>query len=223
MDKRHKYLIMLDTETANSLDDPLIYDYGWAVIDTKGRIYKERSFVNADIYLAEKELMDTAYYADKLPKYEQDIKEGKRKLAHFKTIRKALLEDMKEFDTNIICAHNAYFDLKASNTTQRYLTKSKYRYFFPYGTEIYCTLRMARQVLGQNPRYIKWCNDYGYVTAYGRPRLTAEIIYRYITGDDTFNEEHTALADVRIEALILKYCLSRSKKVIKHLFTKAGA
>ena len=44
---------------------------------------------------------------------------------------------MKRYNTNIVCAHNSRFDYNALNTTQRYLTKSKYRYYFPYGTEVW--------------------------------------------------------------------------------------
>ena len=47
-----KYL-MIDTETANGLDDPFYYDLGLAVVDEVGQIYETASFVNADIFLDE--------------------------------------------------------------------------------------------------------------------------------------------------------------------------
>ena len=65
MDKRINYLIGLDTETCNGilvgekldLSQSLVYDLGWAVCDKKGRIYKTRSFVIADIFLGMKDVM----------------------------------------------------------------------------------------------------------------------------------------------------------------------
>ena len=39
IDRRHVYGIMIDTETANGLEDPLFYDCGWQVIDSHGRKY----------------------------------------------------------------------------------------------------------------------------------------------------------------------------------------
>ena len=77
IDKRHHYVIQLDTETANGLEDALPYDIGYAVIDTNGKIYLTRSFINADIFYY-RALMNTAYYANKIPMYEKDIVEGKR-------------------------------------------------------------------------------------------------------------------------------------------------
>lgn len=74
--------IVLDTETTNSLDDPLTYDIGFAVIDEKGKVYESYSFVIAEIFL-DKELMKSAYFANKIPQYWQDIKDGKRKLQSF--------------------------------------------------------------------------------------------------------------------------------------------
>ena len=60
IDKRHRYGIILDTETANTItvEDGktdmmcvLPYDFGFAVIDTKGNIYEKHSYVNSDIFL----------------------------------------------------------------------------------------------------------------------------------------------------------------------------
>ena len=33
MDRRKHYFLVLDTETANSLEDPLVYDMGWAIVE----------------------------------------------------------------------------------------------------------------------------------------------------------------------------------------------
>ena len=44
-------LIVFDTETTNTMDDPFVYDIGWAVIDLDGNVYETASFVNADVFL----------------------------------------------------------------------------------------------------------------------------------------------------------------------------
>ena len=38
---KKKFLIALDTETANSVEQPLPYDMGWGVIDLKGNFYEK--------------------------------------------------------------------------------------------------------------------------------------------------------------------------------------
>lgn len=200
--------IMLDTETTNSLDDPICYDVGFAVVDREGTIYETHSFVVAEVFLNE-ELMASAYFIEKVPQYWEDIKKGTRKLAKFNTIRKVLAETMKKYNTNIVIAHNARFDYRSTAKTQRYLTKSKYRYFLPYGTEVWDTLKMAREVLKNDVDYDNFCYNNNYVTKRGRKRFTAEILYRFFTGDNDFVESHTGLEDVTIEKVIFAECMAR--------------
>ena len=200
--------IMLDTETTNSLDDPICYDVGFAVVDREGAIYETHSFVVAEVFLNE-ELMESAYFIEKVPQYWEDIKKGTRKLAKFNTIRKVLAETMKKYNTNIVIAHNARFDYRSTAKTQRYLTKSKYRYFLPYGTEVWDTLKMAREVLKNDVAYDNFCYNNNYVTKRGCKRFTAEILYRFFTGDNDFVESHTGLEDVTIEKVIFAECMAR--------------
>lgn len=53
-------ILMLDSETTNDIECPLVYDIGFAVVDIYGNTYEEGSFVVADIFL-DKELMSTAF------------------------------------------------------------------------------------------------------------------------------------------------------------------
>ena len=73
VDKRKKYLMVLDVETTNNAigvkgapNDGLVYDIGFVVCDKKGNIYAKRSFAIKEIF-DWKELMSTAYYNKKLP------------------------------------------------------------------------------------------------------------------------------------------------------------
>ena len=85
-----KNFIILDTETTNSIDCPLMYDIGWTVwnADTD-EILATKSFVVAEIFLDE-QLMESAYFIEKVPQYWKDIKNGKRKLKRLYNIRKEL-------------------------------------------------------------------------------------------------------------------------------------
>lgn len=46
-----------------------------------------------------------------------------------------------------------------------------------------------------------------------RPRLTAEILYRYLTNNVDFVESHTGLEDVMIEKEIFKACLTMNPEI----------
>ena len=52
---KKQYRLALDTETTGTIDKPLAYDVGFAVVDNKGNIYDNYSFVNYDIYVKERE------------------------------------------------------------------------------------------------------------------------------------------------------------------------
>lgn len=211
--------IVLDTETTNSLDDPLVYDIGWAVVDKTGKVYQTYSFVVADIFL-DSQLMESAYFAEKIPTYWEQIKGGKRILARFSTIRKIFADCCKAYNICKVFAHNMRFDYKSVNLTQRFLTSSKYRYFFPYSIEICDTLKMARQVLKNNIDFDNFCYENNYLTKRGCKRYTAEILYRFLTGDNNFCESHTGLEDVLIEKEIMRFCFQEMEDVEIHLWEK---
>lgn len=228
IDKRRHYILVVDTETANTIQDGdkldmsnvLVYDCGWQIVDTHGHVYKEASYVNRDIFVYERELMQSAYYADKIPKYVEDIRNGSRIMTSTYEIRKRMLEDIEEFNIKEVAAHNARFDLNALNGTHRYVTKSKYRYWFPFGIDIWDTMRMAESVICKMPTYKKFCEKNGYVTKNGAPRKTAEILWRFISKNPDFKESHTGLEDVTIEAQIMAYCFRQHKHIDKELFQK---
>ena len=202
-------VIVLDTETTNSLDDPFTYDIGWMVVNLETEeVLKSESYAVAEVFL-DKELMESAYFAEKIPSYWEEIKSKDRKLARLFTIRKSLVADCKAYGVTEIYAHNARFDYLSCNTTQRFLTSSKWRYFFPYGTKICDTLKMARRTFGKDADYKRFCEDNNFLTQNGQCRFTAEVLYRYLTGDVDFEEVHKGLDDVSIEKEILFACRRR--------------
>ena len=227
IDYRRHYVLVLDTETANALraedgsldmSSVLMYDCGWAIVDTKGNVYRERSFVNRDIFLYEKQLMQSAYYAYKIPRYLADLAEGKRIMSNTYEIRQTMLADIREFHIHEVVAHNARFDTNALNLILRWTTKSKFRYWFPKDIEIWDTMKMARNVILKMPTYTKFCEKHNFFTANGKPSLTAENLYRFIIKDPDFVESHTGLEDVQIEREIMFYCYRQHKKMDKTLY-----
>lgn len=200
--------IVVDTETTNTLDEPICYDVGFAVVDRFGAVYEKFSFVVAEIFL-DRELMSYAYYADKIEQYWQDIKAGRRTLAKFSTIRRRFADACRRNQVKVILAHNAYFDNRSLNLTQRYITASKYRYFFPFGTEIWDTLKMSRAVLKGDDLYGEFCYNNDFLTSRLCKQFTAEVLYRFIVQKPDFEESHTGLEDVLIEKEIFAYLMWR--------------
>ena len=210
--RKNENFIVIDTETAGSVNYPLPYDCGYKVMNRKGDVLAIRSYVVAEIYCDEPDMMKSAYYAEKLPQYAEDLRTGKRTLAKLATIRRQVLADMENFKTTVVYAYNMNFDRRALNNVQKFVTK-KYSIFFPENTEFRCIWNMACQVLLARPSYIKFALENGFVSAKGNILTNAECCYRYITKNVDFMEEHRGLEDVNIEAEILLKCFAQHKKM----------
>ena len=218
IDKRKHYYLTIDTETANSLEDPMMYDLGGAVHDRKGNVVETFSFIIYEVFCADRTLFDTAYYAEKRPQYEEDIANGQHKIVSIFTARRHVRALCEKYNIKAIIAHNARFDYRATNYTMRYITKSAHRYFLPYGIPVWDTLKMAQDTICKQKTYIRWCERNGYIKKNGAPRATAEILYQYITQNENFSEDHTGLADVLIEKEIFAKCMAQHKPMRKDVW-----
>lgn len=218
IDHRKSYYLTIDTETANTFDDPMVYDLGGCIHDKKGNVYETFSFVIAEIFYGMQDLMESAYYAEKIPNYREEIRKGERKVVPLVRAKITIRDLCEKYDVKAIIAHNMAFDYRALSKTQRYLTKSKYRWFFPYGIELWDSLKMAQDTICKQKGYIAYCEENGFVTKYGKPRATAEILTRYLEGKIDYQEEHTGLADVLIEKEITAQCFRQHKAMRKKCF-----
>ncbi len=211
--RKDENLLVLDTETANTIEFPLPYDLGYKILNRKGEVLVTRSFCIYEIYVGQKEMMKSAYYADKLPFYEKELAEGVRKLVKLYTARKTILKDMEDFKITRVYAYNMGFDRRALNNDQKFITENRYRYFFPKDTEFRCIWNMACQVLLARPSYIKFALENGYVSDKNNILTNAECCYRYVTKNTDFVEAHIGIDDVNIEAEILLACFRQHKKM----------
>lgn len=196
-------VLIIDTETTNSIEQPLPYDVGYAIVDIEtGEILTEKSFVVAEIFLDE-ELMKNAYFAEKIPQYWDDIKAGKRIMKSICNIRKAIKFDMKKYNVTKVGAYNMGFDNKATKNDIRYISGSLVKWFFPYNTEFFCIWNMACSSILNTESYISFALKHGFVSEHNNIQTSAEIAYRYLKNEINFSESHTGLEDVKIEIEIM--------------------
>lgn len=214
--KKEMYLV-IDTETANTLEQPLPYDIGYAVCDRQGNIYLQRSFMVAEIFLDHKEMMKSAYFAEKIPQYWEDIKSGKREIQSIFNIRKQIIADMKAYNIKNVCAYNMGFDKRALNNIIRYCSKSFLRWFFPFGTQYICIWNMACQAVLNSATYIKFAVENGFVSTSDNVQTSAECCYRFLKKNISFAESHTGLEDVQIEVEIMAKCFATHKRLDKSI------
>lgn len=223
IDKRKNYYMVLDTETCPidreckdvTPENMLVYDIGYAIVDKKGNVYRTGSYIISDVFFKEfYSKMQSSYYAEKIPNYMQDIGENKRKVKSWSEISFILRDTIQEYSIKAVVAHNARFDFGALKNTKEYLNQYAMLPFMTW----YDSLKMAKSVIAEMPTYKQFCYDNRYITKTGKCKLTAEVLYRFITQDNTFIESHTALEDCIIEKEILAYCFKQHKKMSKLLF-----
>lgn len=135
-DKRRKYYVVLDCETATlpeaikyegeerkniAIAKPLIYDLGWKVIDAQGRTYARKNYLISEIFSVPA-IFDTAYYASKRCIYLEKLAKGEIILTDWKTASAELVEDMDACVA--VGAYNSMFDYKkAIPFTDLYISK----------------------------------------------------------------------------------------------------
>ena len=145
LDRRRKYYLVLDCETATlpyainfdgetrkniAIAKPLIYDLGWQVIDRKGRVYRRKSYLISEIFSVPA-VFNTAYYASKRPIYIDRLEKGEIILTDWKTAIKDLLADMKQVES--VGAYNSMFDFKkAIPFTETYINKLYSKDFYEW-------------------------------------------------------------------------------------------
>ena len=99
---------------------PLIYDIGWRIIDAKGNVYSQHSFLIQETFFVPS-VFNTAYYRDKRPLYMEDLKNGEIIVKNWDEATNILLSDLARVDA--VCAYNAMFDFKkALGFTDEYIT-----------------------------------------------------------------------------------------------------
>lgn len=212
--------LLFDVETCETprldngqldVENGQVYDFGGMVIDDDGADYEKVSLVNKDVFFGMKESMKNAYYAEKIPQYMQDIWAKEKEVVNTWEMWKRINQIIKENDIKAIIGHNVWFDIRTLNATMRYQTQSRKRFFFPYGIEVIDTMKLARQTFAKDDEYIQYCMQNGYMTNFKKPtpRVTAEILYRFLSGNNDFCEEHIGLADVDIERKIYAECVKR--------------
>lgn len=134
LDRRRKYFLILDTETATlpyaqnfegakkqriSIAKPLIYDFGWQIVDYKGNVYRKRSFLISEIFSVPS-VFNTAYYAEKRPLYLEKLSKGEIILKDWKSATEIFENDLKEVFA--VGAFNSMFDYKkAISFTEEYI------------------------------------------------------------------------------------------------------
>jgi hypothetical protein len=220
------------------LDFPLIYDIGLVITDRNGIIYYKNNWIVNEVFYNEY-LFKSAHYVEKRPIYENMIYNKNINRTNWFDITAELDTIFALYNVTHVCAYNARFDFKkAFPFTNRFMyayKKNKVNDFietcitpasyekdkththdFKMRSKWYPILdiwTIACQTIFKMKEYRKLADNYGWYTKTGRYSTTAELAYRFISGDDNFDESHTALHDAEIETAIMHEVFSKHSAI----------
>lgn len=195
-------VLVLDTETIG-VCDPTVYDLGYVIYDlADGRVLVARDYLTKEVY-GQTERMKTAYYANKLPLYEERLADGYCKKVKWSYILRQLKRDINKYKVGGLWAYNSGFDKRAIAKTCKEL-KVNHNPTADGINDIWKGLTDPH--ITESAAYQEFCRRNGYFTKHKKPRVraTAEIVFRFLTQDEDYQEQHTALEDSKIEAVILR-------------------
>lgn len=201
-------ILVFDTETTN-LEKPHCYNIGYVIrnSDTHETLC-QRDFVVEQIWhnLA---LFVTAYYADKRPMYVERMRKRETIMDKFGYITQTMFRDIKNWEVTDVYAYNSPFDIKVFDWGCDW-----FKCLNPLETvKVHDIRGHVHKVIAFTPEFQAFCDENGYYTESGNYSTTAETVYRFITGNTDFIEEHTALSDSKIEADILQYCVEHGAEL----------
>ena len=132
-------LMVLDSETATlpfanvlangdedrkkriAISRPLAYDIAWSIILRDGTILEQKQYLVSEIFCVPA-VFNTAYYAEKRPRYLEMIERGEIEVKTWKEITEELVKDLERVD--YVGAFNSMFDFKkAIPFTELYIQK----------------------------------------------------------------------------------------------------
>lgn len=210
---------VIDTETTKN---GYVYDLGVVIMNAAtGEIVATMNAIVEETF-NNISAMETAYYAAKVPAYIEAINAGELEVLPFSECFKRFSSLLESYNVRSIWAYNMAFDFKALNRTITELSNGFVTSFFPDSAKCYDLMSSAINLVGNTRRYQKWAIAHDYVTPTGRARATAETMFRFITDDASFVEEHMALSDAMVEADILAHLVAK-KSGYKHHGEKWGA
>lgn len=207
MARKENIYCTLDTETWGGASRPKgVYNCAGQIHNRKGDVIACFNYLIAEYF----DVIQKDDYAKKnFHKYRQMIDEGSITLVASEDEMIQAVENVLSFyGVDYVMAYNSAFDFG----------KTKCRELLN-GREFIDIYLMAVQTLAQYKKYSNFCIENNLKSKSSKRKsvsTTAETMYAYITNNPTYQEEHTAMEDSKIEKEIFLACLATHKKYTKN-------
>lgn len=194
-------IMVFDTETT-SLDKPFCYDLGGVLYNTEtGEILDTFSFIIQQVW-HNLPLFESSYYKEKRELYIKKMRGRTAELTKFGYATQKILRLAQKHEVQAVFAYNSPFDDRVLNFNCDW-----YKVINPIEhLPLYDIRAAVHSKIAFNPQFQIFCKNHELFTESGNYSTTAENVYKYITNNAEYVEEHTGLEDSLIELQILVNC-----------------
>jgi hypothetical protein len=194
-------IAIFDTETID-LEKPFCYNVGYVILNIETGETVKKDFVVEQVW-HNKMLFNTAYYKDKMPIYIARMRGRTTVMNKWGYIMQEMIRDFEYYEITQAYAYNCSFDERVFDFNCEWFKTAN-----PFDNiEIYDIRGYVHCFIAFSEQYKNFCESHELFTESGNYSTTAESVYRFVSGQVDFNEEHTALADSEIESEILLHCV----------------
>lgn len=199
-----KTFAIIDTETLGGAAQVYCPTYHCAGI----AFTKREEISRIDIVVINNLMLDNAFYGKFKKEYYRDLLRNPSTVICFSEAeaKETFANWLNENNVTCACAHNSGFDFNKTFVAE-----------CVEGMEFIDTWQAFFETIGKYRKYNKFCCENGFVTKSGNIQMTAEVCYRFLSGDVEFVEEHTALADCEIEMEILRAVWNTHRKFTRNV------
>lgn len=216
--KTQNNVMILDTETVGSFGRPLIHDIGWKIVDKEFNTLQEVRYLVKEFHEEQQWVLNASdFYRTKHSLYKKAIADKEVELKPWKEIEKEMLNALRTYKVKVLSAYNLAFDYKALKYTNHFFNVENEKFMSVIDKKTFlCIWNLACDTILDTDDYRQYATMKNFISEKGNYLTNAESCYAYLIGNEDFEEEHTALADVQIEVEILKYIVTKCKGKVKY-------
>lgn len=187
-----------------------VYDIAYAIHNRKGEIVTRKNWLVWET-ITNAEKMMGAFFAKKIfSHYIPMIARDEVTLKSWQEITDEMRADIIDYKIDTVAAYNLGFDQRMMQRMAREFKTGK---ILQVNTKLLDIWQFSCETLLNKRTYKKIADAHGWKTEKGNYKTSAEMVYRFLSGQPNFVEDHTALSDVNIEVEILTACFKRKKKI----------
>jgi hypothetical protein len=207
--------MVIDTETVGDFGQPLIHDIGYQIVDENFNVLVEKRFLIKESRLAKWALNSSNFYKTKAHLYDRALEYGEVEVIRWKTFCQIFGKDLSFYKVKTIGAYNIAFDYRALKFTNEFFGKPLKLMKKINRRNLLCLWNLSTDTMLNTNEFKTWALENNFISKCGNYSTSAETCFAYMTQNETFEEEHTALEDVKIEVEILKQSIENYEGVVE--------